>query len=124
MTRSGEPCPNSALADRPFCWTHDPLRAVERHDARRRGGLNSHAAARDDPGAEPPRLRSVADVQAIVERELHATLSLSRSVQRSRTVAYLASVALKLIELGELEARVAAIETRLMDGRPPLRRVE
>ena len=49
------------------------------------------------------------------------TLSLENSISRSRTLAYLAMVALKALETGELEARVAALEGAVAarPARPP-----
>ena len=40
-------------------------------------------------------------------------MGLENSIARSRTLAYLAQVAVKLLEVGELEQRVRAIESVL-----------
>jgi len=46
----------------------------------------------------------------IVEIGVLDTLSLENSIARSRTPAYLAMAAIKLLEVGELEQRIAVLE--------------
>ena len=58
-------------------------------------------------------LGSVSQVRRIVEIAVLDTLALENSVARSRTLAYLAQVALKTLEVGEFEERVAELERAL-----------
>ena len=55
-------------------------------------------------------LHSVADIRRIVEIGVLDTLGLENSIPRSRTLAYLAMAAIKLLEVAELDQRVAALE--------------
>lgn len=61
------------------------------------------------------RLKKAADVLALIEEQVGAvrgddTLT---TVERARTVGYLASIALRAIEAGDLAARVEAVEAVL-----------
>ena len=67
----------------------------------------------------PFRLKTAADVLALLEEQVGAvrgddTLT---TVERARTVGYLAGVALKAIEAGDLAARVEAVESVLKGRR-------
>jgi hypothetical protein len=67
----------------------------------------------------PFRLKTAADVLALLEEQVGAvrgddTLT---TVERARTVGYLAGVALKAIEAGDLAARVEAVEAVLKGRR-------
>jgi len=46
------------------------------------------------------------------------TLSLDNSIARARTLAYLAQTALKALQLGEMEERLAALEGAVLDRAP------
>jgi len=52
----------------------------------------------------------VTDIRRLLEVATIDTLSLENSVARSRTLAYLAQSALKCLEVGELEERLALLE--------------
>ena len=55
-------------------------------------------------------LQTVADIRRILEIGVLDTLGLENSIARARTLAYLAMTAIKLLEVGELEQRLAALE--------------
>ncbi len=59
------------------------------------------------------RIRSVADVLALLEKATVDELRLENSHSRNRTIASLASAALKALEVGELEQRITALEAQL-----------
>ena len=67
-----------------------------------------------DPG--PVHLVAVADVIRLVERAVNDLLGLENSVQRARTLGYLGGVAIKALEVGNLDERVTALE-RVLKGR-------
>jgi len=53
---------------------------------------------------------TVTDFRRLLEVAVIDTLSLENSVARSRTLAYLGHTALKCLEVGELEDRLALLE--------------
>ena len=89
---------------------HDPGIARERAEARKRGGQNRRQLALPVGSEFPTPLRSVVAVQETLELVIRDALALSNTAQRARTVGYLLGVALKTLELGELEVRLLALE--------------
>ena len=67
----------------------------------------------------PFRLKTAADVLALLEEQVGAVRGDSKltTVERARTVGYLAGVALRAIEAGDLAARVEAVEAVLKGRR-------
>ncbi len=118
-TASGKPCGAPAQHGRPFCFAHDPDRAAERADARQRGGYNRRTPKATDPDGYPTRLRSVADVQALLEATLRDTTLQENSGSRTQALVRLAHGALKALEVGDLEERLAALEARTEEGNAP-----
>lgn len=118
-TADGKPCGAPALHGRPFCYAHDPDRAAERADARRRGGYNRRTPKATGPDGYPTRLRSVGDVQALLEATLRDTVAQENSGARTQALVRLSLGALKVLELGDLEERLAALEARLEEGATP-----
>ena len=110
--RKGMACGMAAQRDSKYCFAHDPAKARNRADARRLGGRRR----RTQKGTAPPesiRLRTVDAIQELLETVTIDTLRQDNSAQRSRAVVALAGLALKGIEVGELEQRVAALEERI-----------
>ena len=103
--RNGKRCPNPASASG-YCFTHDPARSAERSAARKRGGFNRRTAARVS-GAEAVQIKDIADVW-----------QLENSPARGRVLLGAADTAMRALQVGELEERVKALETRLNSGNP------
>jgi hypothetical protein len=59
------------------------------------------------------KLRTVADILGVLETAIGDALSRKPSLGRSRALGYLATVALKALEVGELEERLEALESRM-----------
>ena len=94
-----------------WCWNHHPTNSRARAVARRRGGQNRRRVVGDSP--KQLELRSAATILALLELAVRGTLAQENSLQRSRTLGYLAGQALKAIEVGELEQRLEAMESVL-----------
>jgi hypothetical protein len=95
-----------------YCYVHDPSRAAERAAARKKGGLARHGRViGETPAApEPMPIDSLGDIKKIIQRAVNDVMGLESSLSRARTLGYLAGVAIKAIEVGELERRIAALE--------------
>ena len=107
---SGEPCRQAPLQGSDFCFWHSPEHAEEAAEARRLGGLRRRKEKITSGAYDFEHLGSVAQVRRLLEIAAVDTLGLENSVARSRTLAYLAQVALKALEVGELEERLAVLE--------------
>ena len=113
IKKDGRPCGLAPLEGREHCFMHDPTVARERLEARRLGGLRrrrekSLASVYDWDGLE-----TVDGIRRVLVISVADLLGLENSVARCRTLGTLMQVALKALEVGELEDRVAAIEENM-----------
>jgi len=89
---------------------HSPEHAEEVAEARRLGGLRRRREIAVTGAYEVGDLGSIGGIRRVLEIAVLDTLGLENSVARSRALAYLASVALKALEVGEQEKRIEALE--------------
>ena len=106
----GQPCGAPRLRDGEYCFWHSPDHAKEAAEARRLGGLRRRKEKTVAGAYDLEGLDDVPKIRRLLEIAVLDTLSLENSVARSRTLAYLAQVALKTLEVGEFEARLEALE--------------
>ena len=64
-------------------------------------------------------LRAIEDNQALLETAAIETLAIDNSIGRNRALAGMAATGAKLIELGDLTERVAALEAAAKQSVPP-----
>ena len=110
---NGSPCRSSPLTGEDYCLFHSPTHEEEAAEARRLGGLRRRKEKTLVGAYDFPGLRTVPDIQRLLEIATLDTLALENSVARSRTLAYLGQTALRCLEIGELEERVALLEAAL-----------
>ncbi len=113
----GEPCGSPPLKKAAFCLMHSPDQRAAT-EARRLGGLRRRREVAVSGAFVFTGLGTVADIRRLVEIAALDTLELENSTARSRTLGSLAHAALKLLEVGELEGRVSALEAA---AAPPAR---
>ncbi len=109
----GSQCEAAPLTDGEHCFWHSPEHAEEVAEAGRLGGLRRRrektvAAAYDIEGLE-----SVGAIRRLIEIAVLDTLGLENSIARSRTLAYLSQVALKVLEVGDFQERLQALEVAM-----------
>lgn len=112
----GEPCGAYAVAGSTRCFVHAPEKAAERVAARRLGGRNRQTAK----GSPPPatvRLRTLEDVQRLLETLASDTLLQENSARRTTAAVSVLALAMKALETGALEERLAAVESALRPRR-------
>jgi hypothetical protein len=97
-----------------FCFWHSPAHSEEAEEARRLGGLRRRKERTVAGAYEFGGLSTVADIRRLLEVAVIDTLSLENSVARSRTLAYLCQTALRCLEIGELEERLAMLEATVL----------
>ncbi len=107
-TQRGEHCRMAPLHGSSYCFNHAPEMESRRARSRRRGGRNRRAAK---ASCDPPDLGSPSAVRHVLEQAVGDTLVQENSIQRNRTLGYLGGVLLKVLEVGELEERVRALES-------------
>lgn len=106
----GQPCRMAPLHDRPYCFSHDPERAAEAAEARRLGGLRRRKEGTIAVAYDLPGLDSVTGIRRVIEIATIDLFGLDNSIARSRTMISAAVAAAKLLETGELEARLEVLE--------------
>lgn len=102
------------------CFIHSPEQAARRAKARKRGGQRRRVRNLFPLPETPTSLRDVPAIQDLLERTVHETRAQRNTAQRSRALGSLLLLAMRAMETGELEARIAALEQRLLER--PLRR--
>lgn len=110
IREDGSPCRSVPMRGDDFCFWHSPDHAEEAEEARRLGGLRRRKERTVAGAYEFGGLATVPDIRRLLEVAVIDTLSLENSVARSRTLAYLGQTALKCLEVGELEDRLALLE--------------
>ena len=110
VREDGSPCRSAPMKGEEFCFWHSPAHAEEADEARRLGGLRRRKERTVAGAYEFGGLATVPDIRRLLEVAVIDTLSLENSVARSRTLAYLGQTALKCLEVGELEDRLALLE--------------
>jgi hypothetical protein len=97
LTNAGQPCTAFAVSDSVYCFAHAPERKAERLAARIAGGRARQplsVAAKPDT----MRLRSVEDVQRLLEAVALDAMQMSNGQARNRLLVAVAQVALTAIE--------------------------
>lgn len=113
----GRLCQAPPGRDSALCFWHDPGKAEDLAEAQRLGGLRRRrertlAAAYDVAG-----LGSIEAIRRILEIATLDALGLENSIARARVLIAAAVAAAKLLETGELEDRLAALEAAVGAGR-------
>ena len=109
----GQRCRSWPIRGEPYCLWHSPEREDEAADARRIGGLRRRREKAVSGAYDFAGLDSIQSIRRILEIATIDTLGLDNSIVRSRTLISAAVAAAKLLETGELEARLAVLELAL-----------
>jgi hypothetical protein len=116
----GEPCRAAPLRDGPYCLWHDPDHSEEVAESRRLGGLRRRRERTVAGAYALDGLHTVDQVRRLLEIAVLDLLGLENSVARARALASLALALLKTFEVGELQERLAAVESVLKPRLPKL----
>ena len=106
-------CRAPALRDGAFCFWHDPERAEDAAEARKLGGLRRKRERTVAVAYDLAGLGSIEAIRRVLEIALFDVLGLDNSIARSRVLISGALAAARLLETGELEERIGALESAL-----------
>lgn len=106
----GRPCRAWPLRGEPFCLWHSPAHEDEVAEARRLGGLRRRREKTVAGAYEIAGLGTVESIRRILEIAILDVLGLENSIARARVLISGAQAAAKLLETGELQDRVTALE--------------
>jgi hypothetical protein len=113
ISKGGERCLASPLRDSDFCFWHDPDHAEEADKARSLGGQRRRREKITEGAYDLQGLDTIEGIRRVVEVALLDLMGMENSVARSRTLISGALAAAKLIEVGEQEERLQALEAAL-----------
>ena len=113
ISKGGDRCLAKPLRESDFCFWHDPDHADEAEQARRLGGQRRRREKITEGAYELQGLDSIPALRRLLEIALLDALGLENSVARSRVLISGVAVGAKLLEVGEHEERLAAIEATL-----------
>jgi hypothetical protein len=109
----GQPCQMAPIRDRPYCFAHDPERAEEAAEARRLGGLRRRKEGTIAVAYDLPGLDSVAGIRRLLDIVVTDSVGLENGIARLRVILATASAATALLKVGELDDRLAVLETAI-----------
>ncbi len=112
ITREGKPCAADVQRESEYCVFHDPAKMETVLEARRAGGKVGKDRYLPD-GAPLVVVRTANDVLTLVELAANSVLLGALDSRRGSCIAQLASVALKAIEVGELQERIEKMEEQV-----------
>jgi hypothetical protein len=107
---NGALCRAAPLTGEDLCFWHSPTTAQEAAEARRLGGLRRRREGTVAGAYDLEGLESVPQIRRVLEIATIDTLGLENSVSRNRALIAGAGAAAKLLETGELQARLEALE--------------
>jgi hypothetical protein len=114
----GRACRATPLRDEAFCFWHSPETTEELAEARKMGGLHRRKKRTVATIYGFGGLRTIEDNFALLETISIETLALENSIARNRAIAAMLALGVKLIEVGDLAARLAALEAAVGHGHP------
>lgn len=115
---TGEPCRATPLHDQEVCFWHSEEHASEATEARRLGGMRRRREGALAGAYELESLASTPDLRRLLEIAAYDALGLENSVARVRVLTTIVQVGARLLEVGELEERLAVLEATLQPRMP------
>jgi hypothetical protein len=110
IAQSGQPCGTAPLRGEAFCLWHHPDYAEEAAEARRQGGLRRRREGTLQGEYEFEGLETVPQIRRVLELAVLETLALDNSIARVRALGSLSQIALRALDVGDLEERLGALE--------------
>ena len=107
--KDGQPCTVRAVAGSVWCFAHDPTRAAQRDEARRRGGRGKGRTARAEK-LVPSTLRPVLALLLDAFGETHRG-ELDPKV--AGALAALAGAVVRVYQAGQVEDRLSELEAQI-----------
>lgn len=112
-TKDGQACNMAAIKGERYCFAHSPERARQRAEANSKGGRHARPEHAGDTALLPAQIKTLQDAEGILRYALAELVPLDNSINRVRALVAIYLAAVKGVELGEIEQRIAALEMRL-----------
>lgn len=111
-TTKGTVCTMPAIKGGRLCYIHAPETAAARAVSRKLGGENRHVQHFADPATLPQDVTTLEEANKLLKYVWDETEGMDNSIARNRLLLACYEMFVKSIEIGEMEARIAALEAR------------
>ena len=101
------------MLEEDFCFWHHPDYSEEAEQARRLGGQRRRREKITEGAYDLEEIDSIPALRRVLKVAVIDALGLENSVARSRVLISAVQVGAKLVEVGEMEERMAAVEAAL-----------
>jgi hypothetical protein len=113
-TPDGSTCEAAALTDSEFCFFHDPSRAEDRKAAQSLGGHGNRMKTLD-PGIPDVKIENSGDTLALLSETINQVRKGIIDPRVANAVGYLTNIAMRAVELNDLNARIRRLESVVED---------
>ena len=113
IKQNGERCRQAPMQGEEHCFWHHPDYAEEAEQARKLGGQRRRREKITEGAYDLEGMASIASLRRLLEVAMLDALSLENSVARSRVIVSGVQVGARLLEVGEMEERLASVEAAL-----------
>ena len=120
---NGERCRANPLRENVYCLMHDPDHAEDVAEARKLGGFRKRREVAVIGAYDLEGLDSLTFLERVLAIAMFDTLGLDNGFNRSRTLGYLVGIGSKLRQDGEVEQRLAALESTVQGQQVPAQSV-
>ena len=112
-TLAGGPCKAQAIAGGRYCFTHDPASGKARALAHKKGGQRNRIEHGGQAEILPATVATIDQAMKILDYTLAEIIPMENSIARGRLLISLVAGYVDALQAGEIENRLAAIETAL-----------
>ena len=102
------------MTDVQFCFTHNPDVQDEKELAVMKGGLAPKPRKEAVPMI-PLTIKGVGDVMALIEDTINRVRTEPMTHQKANCIGYLANIALKAFEVGELDEKMDLVNSIILE---------
>lgn len=99
------------MAGNDYCFTHNPEVQGDKKLAVLKGGL---ALKKNERQLEPVKVRTIEDVLTLVEDTINRIRTEPMTHQKANSIGFLANIALKVLEVGELDDKLELINSLIL----------
>jgi hypothetical protein len=117
----GSQCNANAMTEADYCFSHNPDTRGEKEMAVRKGGLALKPRQEAEP-FDPLPIRSIEGILVLIEDTMNRVRTEPMTHQKANCIGYLAGIALKAIEVGEIDEKLDLINSVVLERRTRLKK--
>jgi hypothetical protein len=108
----GTQCNAQAMTQSEFCFSHDPETQEDKELAVRKGGLAPKGKEEPLP---PMPITNPTEILALIHDTINRVRTSPMTHHKANCIGYLASIALKTMEVGELDEKLELINSLILE---------